>query len=105
MNEVQVFQKYVKCQGKGHDVKHFGLVTRNMKALVLYVSVQQLWPRLNFLKQTMDVISHASQSLHTLPIEFTGLQDRVVHRLLGPRQERPPFKGRGLVQVLNLYRV
>ena len=55
MVKVKFFQKKVKSQGQGHEVKKFGSNRKvlpqeihllNMKALSLLV--QKLWPRLSF---------------------------------------------------------
>ena len=58
MVQVKFFQKQVKSQGQGHEVKNFGSNRKvlpqeihmwNMKALSLLV--QKLWPRLSFFQK------------------------------------------------------
>ena len=57
MAKVKVFQKKVKLQGQGHEVKNYGTMWKvlsqgihmcNMKALSLLV--RRFWPRLMFFK-------------------------------------------------------
>ena len=57
MAKIKVFQKEVKLQGKGHEVKNYGTMLKdlsqkihmcNIKALSLLV--RKLWPRLKFFK-------------------------------------------------------
>ena len=57
MAKVKLFQKWVKLQGQGHEVKNYGTMRKvlsqgihmcNMKALSLLV--RKLWPRLKFFK-------------------------------------------------------
>ena len=57
MTKVKVFEKYVKLQGQGHQVKNYGMMWKVLsqamymcivKALALLI--WKLWPWLNFLK-------------------------------------------------------
>ena len=56
---VKVFQKNIKLQGQGHDVKNYGTMWKvlsqgihmcNIKALSFLVHLRKLWPRLKFFK-------------------------------------------------------
>ena len=61
MTKVKVVEQSVKLQGQGHSVKNYGMMWKvlsqeihmwNMK--VLFVVVNNLWPRLKFLSTNDD---------------------------------------------------
>ena len=74
--EVKVFQKYVKHQGQGHEVKNYGTVWKvlsqvihmcNMKDLPLLV--RKLLPRLKFYKSRSNFKVKVTRSKIMVPSE------------------------------------
>ena len=76
MAKVKVFQKKVKLQGQGHQVKNYSTITKvlsqgihmcNMNALSLMA--KKLWPRLKIFKSRSNFKVKVTKSKITVPSE------------------------------------
>ena len=76
MAKVKVFQKYVKLQGQGQEVKNYGTMWKvlsqeihvcNLEALSL--PVRKLWPRLKFFKSRSNFKVKVTRSKIMVPCE------------------------------------